>query len=48
MDDLCELVKFSIENKKVEGILNAVAPDIITNREFSKVSMQYSLITVTN
>ena len=38
MDDLCELVKFSIENKKVEGILNAVAPDIITNREFSKVS----------
>jgi uncharacterized protein (TIGR01777 family) len=37
VEDLCELVRFSIENKKVEGVLNAVAPEIITNGEFAKV-----------
>lgn len=40
IEDLCNLIKFSIENKKVDGILNAVAPDIITNKEFSKVKIQ--------
>ena len=35
IDDLCELILFSIENKKVEGVLNAVAPDIITNKDFA-------------
>lgn len=34
--DLCNLIKFSIENPKVEGVLNGVAPQIITNGEFSK------------
>lgn len=35
IDDLCDLILFSIENKKVNGVLNAVAPDIITNKQFS-------------
>lgn len=35
ISDLCNLIKFSIENKKVEGVLNGVAPQIITNAEFS-------------
>lgn len=34
--DLCNLIKFSIENPKVEGVLNGVAPQIVTNGEFSK------------
>lgn len=33
--DLCNLIKFSIENKKVEGVLNGVAPQIITNEQFA-------------
>lgn len=37
IDDLCELIKFSMENKNVDGALNAVAPDIISNKDFSKV-----------
>lgn len=36
VDDLCNLIKFSIENPKVEGVLNGVAPQIVTNGEFSK------------
>lgn len=36
VDDLCNLIKFSIENPKVDGVLNGVAPHIITNGEFSK------------
>jgi len=27
--DLCRLVVFSIENKQVEGVVNAVAPEVI-------------------
>lgn len=38
IEDLCNLIKFSIENKHVEGVLNAVAPDIIQNKDFAKVS----------
>lgn len=34
-DDLCSLIKFSIENPKVEGVLNGVAPQIITNQQFA-------------
>lgn len=37
IDDLCHLIKYAIENKNVEGILNGVAPDIITNADFTKV-----------
>lgn len=36
IDDLCNLIKFSIENPKVEGILNGVAPQIISNLDFAK------------
>ena len=38
IDDLCNLIKFSIETPKVNGIINCVAPDIITNAEFTKVN----------
>jgi uncharacterized protein len=36
IDDLCSLIKYSAENQKVEGILNGVAPQIITNADFAK------------
>ncbi|XP_017492568.1 PREDICTED: epimerase family protein SDR39U1 isoform X1 [Rhagoletis zephyria] len=36
LDDLCQLVVHAIENDKIEGILNGVAPEIVTNGEFSK------------
>lgn len=35
IDDLCALIKFSIETPKVEGVLNGVAPQIINNKEFA-------------
>lgn len=35
IDDLCNLIKYSIETPKVEGVLNGVAPQIITNRDFA-------------
>lgn len=38
IDDLCDLIKFSIENKNVNGVLNGVAPQIITNEDFTKVT----------
>ncbi|XP_055386010.1 epimerase family protein SDR39U1 [Condylostylus longicornis] len=37
MDDLCNLILYCIENKNVKGILNGVAPQIVTNGEFSKI-----------
>ena len=37
VDDLCNIIKFSIENTNINGILNGVAPEIITNGEFTKV-----------
>lgn len=37
--DLVDLIIFSIENNKVEGILNGVAPEVCTNKEFSNVSI---------
>ena len=36
VQDLSGLVIHSIENEKVEGVLNGVAPDIITNAEFTQ------------
>lgn len=36
IDDLCRMIQFAIESK-VEGILNGVAPHIITNEEFTQV-----------
>ena len=36
IDDLVELMVYAIENDHVNGILNAVAPQIVTNKEFAK------------
>lgn len=36
VQDLCNLIKFSIEKPEVSGVLNGVAPEIITNYQFSK------------
>ena len=36
IQDLCNMIKFSVENEKVEGVLNGVAPDVITNGIFTK------------
>lgn len=40
IDDLCNLVKFSIEQTNVKGPLNGVAPDIITNEDFTNAFCQ--------
>lgn len=37
IDDLTRLIHFAIENQEVKGILNGVAPQIITNADFTKV-----------
>lgn len=37
VDDMCSLIRFCIESKDAHGILNGVAPDIITNAQFTKV-----------
>jgi uncharacterized protein (TIGR01777 family) len=36
IDDLCEIMLFLIENAKPSGIYNAVAPQSIRNKEFTK------------
>nr|CAG4640925.1 EOG090X07KR [Eulimnadia texana] len=36
IDDIARLFVFAIQNNKVSGVLNGVAPDIVTNREFAK------------
>ncbi len=35
IDDLCEMYLFAIQNETMKGAYNAVAPNHITNREFS-------------
>lgn len=37
MNDLTRLIMFAIENDKVTGILNGVAPQTVTNKDFSNV-----------
>lgn len=37
LEDHVNLIKYAIENDSVHGVLNGVAPDIVTNAEFSKV-----------
>lgn len=39
MNDLIRLIMFAIENDKISGIINAVAPQTITNKDFSNVSV---------
>uniref|UniRef100_A0A1A9VD18 DUF1731 domain-containing protein n=1 Tax=Glossina austeni TaxID=7395 RepID=A0A1A9VD18_GLOAU len=36
LEDLCRLIQYCIENEQIKGPVNAVAPEIITNEEFSK------------
>ncbi|XP_075156242.1 epimerase family protein SDR39U1 [Haematobia irritans] len=36
LEDLCCLIQHCLESKNCQGVLNAVAPDIVTNGEFSK------------
>lgn len=38
LDDLVRLIHFAIENPDVKGILNGVAPQVIRNIDFTKVS----------
>ncbi|XP_013117320.1 epimerase family protein SDR39U1 [Stomoxys calcitrans] len=37
LEDLCRLIQHCLESKNCRGVLNAVAPDIVTNGEFSKI-----------
>ena len=36
LDDLCDIFIMAVENTDVEGAYNAVAPQHVTNREFTK------------
>jgi uncharacterized protein (TIGR01777 family) len=35
IDDVCRLILFAIENEKLDGVYNAVAPKPVTNRELT-------------
>lgn len=37
LDDLCNLFIYSIENESIRGIYNAVAPNPVSNKEFTKI-----------
>lgn len=41
IDDLTRLILFAIENNSVKGPLNGVAPQPITNKEFTDVSLTH-------
>jgi uncharacterized protein len=36
IDDLVSMIVFSLENERVSGVINAVAPEAVTNKEFTK------------
>ena len=40
IDDLCGIIKHSIENNKMEGTYNTVAPEHITNHKFTQTIAQ--------
>ncbi len=40
LDDLCDLIIFSIENNKIRGVYNAVAPEYVNNIELTKTLAQ--------
>lgn len=42
MKDLIRLIAFAIENEKVSGVLNGVAPQTVTNKTFSIVCQSIS------
>lgn len=37
IEDLTRLILFSIENDTVQGVVNGVAPQQVTNKDFAKV-----------
>lgn len=39
LEDLCRLIQHCLENEKCTGAFNAVAPEIVTNEQFSKVKL---------
>lgn len=39
VEDHVNLIRYAIENDAVHGVLNGVAPEFVTNAEFSKVSI---------
>ena len=41
IDDLCNLYLEAIQNKNLSGAFNAVAPEPVTNREFTKVLAEF-------
>lgn len=41
IDDICRMIEFMVVNERVEGIVNAVAPVITTNREYSHTLMRF-------
>jgi uncharacterized protein (TIGR01777 family) len=36
LDDAVGIIEFALENEKLRGPINAVAPDVVTNQEFTK------------
>lgn len=48
ISDLTRLILFAIENDKIKGVLNGVAPQTITNKIFSNVSILFLFIRKLN
>lgn len=44
LEDLCRLIQHCLESNNCHGPLNAVAPNIVTNGQFSKVMKLISII----
>jgi uncharacterized protein (TIGR01777 family) len=40
IDDLCEIIRKSIEDNEIQGIYNASAPDPVTNEEMTSIIAQ--------
>jgi hypothetical protein len=36
VQDICDIIVFAMENSHVTGVLNGVAPEVSTNRDFTK------------
>ena len=34
--DMAQIIKFALENKEIQGVYNSVAPNPVTNKEFTK------------
>lgn len=41
INDMVRLITYSIETKSINGVLNGVAPQQITNKEFTKVRIKF-------